>query len=533
MAAPAYTEDLTDITLCESTTGFSAYGGGGAGLGVGIDFAIQGTNGLDKQVSGASGAEKGAMFNDATVTLGADDHVFVWLFCGTPGLMDTLANRGMHVSIGTSTTAFNKYAVNGSNTLPEATYQPYAIRYTTSTPSPGSQVGTPGATPDEFGGGLNVTGTSKGINLGLDAIRYGTGGYITAGDATTPATIDGFATQDESGSNKWGILFRQEGAYKWQGRFVVGQNNAGTATAAHMDDVESATIFIRDTPHSLTDFTQWIIDHASTVFNQSNKTFTSLGTNNPGKVVINNAHADSTGWDTCVWNDYGTIQGHVNVDYINCSMNRCDQVDQNGGTFTDGVLNATIATAAMLGSNPALVTGYTFISDGSSHGYECDTAGTYSWSGNFDEGYTGTRGSNLVASSGSTNAMFYNNSGGLITLNVAAGGQAPSVRNAAGSTTQVNNDTLVTFDTMKDNSEVRVFNKSTGAEIAGIENATAGTTDDRSFAWSAAAALEVEYKVHNFLDAAVKYETIHNLSFIVPNNDVTIDIKQRRDLNVQ
>ena len=54
MAAGTYSTDLTDITLCEATTGFSALGGGGAGLGAGVDFAIQGTNAVDKQVSNSN-----------------------------------------------------------------------------------------------------------------------------------------------------------------------------------------------------------------------------------------------------------------------------------------------------------------------------------------------------------------------------------------------------------------------------------------------------------------------------------------------
>ncbi|NNF79942.1 MAG: hypothetical protein HKN05_18120, partial [Rhizobiales bacterium] len=88
MAAPNYTEDLTDIDLAQSTTGWSAYGGGGAGLGTGADFAIQSTLAIDKQITSA---DKGMMHNDATVSLGANDHIFGWIFAATPGLMDSLA----------------------------------------------------------------------------------------------------------------------------------------------------------------------------------------------------------------------------------------------------------------------------------------------------------------------------------------------------------------------------------------------------------------------------------------------------------
>jgi hypothetical protein len=431
MAAPTYSEDLTDIDMAQSTTGWSAFGGGGAGLGTGADFAIQSTLAIDKQITAA---DKGMMHNDATVSLGASDHIFGWIFAATPGICDIVANHGGYMAIGTDTSNFNKYAMFGSDTRPEGGNKPWVARYSTSTPSPGAQVGTPGATPTYFGGGLNTTATAKGANLGLDAFRFGTGAYITAGDGTTPATMDGFATQDEASANKWGILFRQEGAYKWQGRFAVGQNNAGTATAAHFDDVESAAVFILDTPHSQTDFTQWIIDHASTIFNCSNKSFFTLGTNNPGKIVINNASASSTGWASCVWNDFGAIQGHVNVPYTTCSMNRTDQIDQNAGTFSDCTIDSNTATSAILMDNPSLVTDCTFISDGTGHAGRIRPTGAgpfnFNWDGNSDSGYAATDGS----TGNETLLIDPVTASADITLTLTNGASTPTIMEAAGYT---------------------------------------------------------------------------------------------------
>lgn len=431
MAVPLYDEDLTDIDMAQSTTGWSAFGGGGAGIGTGADFAIQSTLAIDKQITAA---DKGMMHNDATVSLGANDHIIGWVYAATPGICDLIANHGGYLAIGTGTGDFNKYAVFGNDTRPEGGNKPWVCRYSTSTPSPGAQVGTPGATPTFFGGGLNTTATAKGANLGLDAFRFGTGAYITAGDGTTPATIDGFATQDEATLNKWGLLFRQEGAYKWQGRFVVGQDNTGTATAAHFDDTESAAIFVLDTIHSQTDFTQWIIDHASTVFNCSNKVFFTLGTNNPGKVVINNASASSTGWDTCVWNDFGTIQGHVNVPYIGCSFNRTDQINQNAGTFTGCRVDSNTATSAILIDNPTLISDTTFISDGTGHAGRIRPTGagpfSFNWDGNTDSGYAATDGS----TGNETLLIDPVTASADITLTLTNGAGTPTIMEAAGYT---------------------------------------------------------------------------------------------------
>ena len=78
MAAPNYTTDLTDINLAENTTNYVAYGGGGAGLAAGADYAMQGINCVDKQVTSA---EKGILYNNtAGITMTAGDHTFIWSF---------------------------------------------------------------------------------------------------------------------------------------------------------------------------------------------------------------------------------------------------------------------------------------------------------------------------------------------------------------------------------------------------------------------------------------------------------------------
>ena len=187
----------------------------------------------------------------------------------------------------------------------------------------------------------------------------------------------------------------------------------------------------------------------------------------------------------------------------------------------------------MLSNNPSVITNSNFISGGSGHAVRCDTTGTYSWTGNTDSGYTGTRGTNLVSSSGSTDAMFYNNSGGLITLNVGGGGQAPSVRNGAGATTQVNANVNVIFDSLKDNSEVRIYTAGTKTELAGIEDATAGTPDNRNFTASLSAGASVDYVIHNFQPGDEIYQTIRVETFTWPSTDTTITVQQQLDRNAE
>jgi len=243
------------------------------------------------------------------------------------------------------------------------------------------------------------------------------------------------------------------------------------------------------------------------------------------QVVFNNASTSAT-INGGTWTDIGITTLRAGVIATGLTWRNCDQVTQNGATITDAFIDGTQSTAAILSDNPSLITGCDFPGGGTGHAVRCDTTGTYNWNGNTDTGYTGTRGTNGTAASGSTDAMFYNNSGGLITLNVGAGGQSPSVRNGAGATTTVNATVNVTFDKLKDNTEVRVFLAGTQTEIAGIEDATAGTIDNRNFTWSSSNGTNVDYQL-----ISKQYKIIRVEGYSVPSGDVTIDIQQQLDLN--
>jgi hypothetical protein len=279
MAAATYSSDLIDIYMFESTTGVSAYGGGASGLGASPDYSIEGTNAVDKQVSAA---EKGFMYTAASAfTIGPNDHFFIWVVCAVPGLVDTLNNRGIHVSIGDDTSNFMKFHVAGGDTKPRGGIAPYAVRYNTGTlANRRTPVGSPGATPDSIGGGANVTGTAKFSNFACDAARIGTGYDITGG--TSPdaaATFSGIASNDESTAE--GVFQTADGGYSVQGKIRVG--NSGTE--CELTD-ENSNLLLIDTLDgiALTDFTEFLVADDLSIFTLTNVNFIALGTNNPGRL---------------------------------------------------------------------------------------------------------------------------------------------------------------------------------------------------------------------------------------------------------
>lgn len=217
------------------------------------------------------------------------------------------------------------------------------------------------------------------------------------------------------------------------------------------------------------------------------------------------------------------------ITLTNPTFSNCDAVTLTaaGDAISNGTINKhnTIAGNPFITTNDLAKIANTAFDNtaGVGHAILINTIGTYTFTGNTFTGY---------GADASTSAAIYNNSGGLVTINVGGGGGTPTIRNGAGASTTINATTTVTFAKLKDNSEVRVYRTDTGVEIAGIENVTAGTVDNRTFAWSAAVGLSVFYVIHNFLSGVKMYASIRVEGYIVPSAATTIDIQQVVDRNV-
>jgi hypothetical protein len=348
MAAPAYNTDLATVDLAETTTGWSALGGGAAGLSASPDIAVEGTNCVDKQITNA---EKGQVFdNGSALTNGANNHFFIWIAMTTPGLLDTYINRGLSAVIGSSTSAYVQFHLTGSDEFKLAqAFKCWPIRYnnTSSVTRPRRTLtSTPGTSPQVVGAIAKTVATVKGANLGVDGLRRGTGYYITAGDSGTPATFAGAAAIDLA--SRYGILQSAAGGFALQGRFVVGQTTGGTPTLAYFSDL-GAVVVLEDTEHSLSDFTQIIVDHASTNFILTDSTITALGTNNPGRFVVTSADPTVT-LTRVAFTGIGVSNFYGNSTLLDCSFRGCGQITASGladfsGTSVAGFTGATDASA--------------------------------------------------------------------------------------------------------------------------------------------------------------------------------------------
>ena len=132
-------------------------------------------------------------------------------------------------------------------------------------------------------------------------------------------------------------------------------------------------------------------------------------------------------------------------------------------------------------------------------------------------------------------AIFVNIASGTMTITISGGsGVAEDYHvRSAGATVTISADTTVTFTGLKDNSEVRIYKVSDDSVVAGTEDATAGTEDNRSFSWAAPNGTEVYYRIHCFEVGDEIYETIFVPSYTVPSTDTSIGVSQRLDRSAE
>jgi hypothetical protein len=476
MAVPSYTTDLVLIDAAEDNGEWSALGGGGAGILAGADFSMQGTNCIDKQVSSA---EKGMVANNgAVITPGTDTHFYIWLYVATPGVTQTLVNRGATIVAGTSTTAYVQFHVEGSDTYGAVgrVGRCYPIRYNNTTnvtaPNYRTLTGAPGANPQYFGAVIFTVSSVKGVNMGVDAIRYGSGIYITDGDATTPGTFSGSAERNDTVANRWGIeTFIGGVAYEQQGKLVIGQisGSAHTPTQAYFKDSGKSVLFFNNV-HVDVNFNQIIVDHPDTYFELTSCAFIGGGTTSPGTFKFND-HRTTGSLDSCNFTTIGTSSLQLNVSASSCTWSGCKDVVQSGSRIE----NCNFTKTKLIGNNPTNIYGCNFTYGASgTYGLEVTQPGTYSFAGNVFTGF---------GPSGSTSASIYNSSGGTVTLNISEQGSIPTYNNLAGSITVISNPVTLTIE-IRDQTgtlitsacEVTVVKDSDTSILFAGENVITGTT---------------------------------------------------------
>jgi hypothetical protein len=541
MTVPSYTEDLTDLDTAESNTGWvemtgsatlgpvpasEAFNAQGIPAGADGDYPfIQGSFSVTQDCSKSAAVGSLAHNNGSgTGGHGTDGAYFVWQNYMVASNISNYADDGFMLVVGSGTADFDIWTVGGLDKAPYP-YGGWVNHVVNTTVTPDYTAGTPTATEQYIGAAVYVvTGSSKGEVHNVDVIRYGRGtAIIEFGEAANYATIAGFATQNDNSSNRWGLIQETSGGYLWKGRMSL-----GTATnAVDMRD-SNVNIFIQWTPKVTINFNLIECINASSNIEWTGFTITCLDTTTASQGRFLMTDQCDVSKTTCTFVDMDTFVydkgGAKTVTITDSTYTRCNQITTGGATFTGCTFDEPTGATGVLTSSPAnaaLVSNCTFNSDGTGNGLEITgTAADFTLTNVDFSGYSLTVDANK--------AIYVNIASGTVNITISGGSgvSASSHVRTAGATVVVNSNVTVTFTGMRDNSEVRIYTAGTSTELAGIENATGGTPDARTFAAAIAATTSVDYTIVN-----TQYEIIRVEGFTWPSVDQDLAIQQRFDRN--
>ena len=202
MAAPSYTTDLTTIDDAENNTSWveMSWNQGGSPTSE-SDYYIQNSGCVSAEFK-KTGLGSLAYNNGTGITISTPNVFTAWFFFGAPNALDTDANGGIRMVIGSGTGAFKGWDLGGSGSYAYGGWINIAVDPSLTADD---TVGSPTSTLQYFGIGLSVTtAIFKGNPFGVDILRHGRcEARMNGGDLSNGyATFSGYAAQNDSQNNR-------------------------------------------------------------------------------------------------------------------------------------------------------------------------------------------------------------------------------------------------------------------------------------------------------------------------------------------
>jgi len=506
--AATVTFDGTRVNDADSATNWGHWGGSGPAPAsepqLRYQYSGSGSVGaLNKKASGTGSTYNGIDYDPGSGGLNMETAPFPLWFLKTyvSDFSDLNATYGVRASAGSALSARYEWnmAGTGANRAPLDEGYPSQGGYLIASINPNiaawreDTVGSPDLTDVDWFGVqvLFITGGAKDVNFAIDALDVGRGLFAVGTAFDLSALI---ATDQDTLANRWGVVSGAPSAFDCIGLTTIGRDSGGTAQAT-MDDYSIVTFpdgyqgpgdvgFLVD------------LDTGSSAVN-----FYGLYISN-GLIATSDTRADLVfDGTTGASGVYGQFRNFRNVTLTSvCTVDgadiECALLTQASADIENTVIRTNALTQVATLQDPTFgastdLNNTEFIQVGVGHAIELDTATTYTFTNlTFDvsgSGYGGTAGSNETPSSGADDAVVYNSSGGEVTINIS-GGDVPSVRNAAGSTTIVVASNDYTVNNLQDPSDVTILDRDVSMlDITGtaadqnVGDATANTKVGQSF----------------------------------------------------
>lgn len=347
MAAPTYASDLTPFDLAEAVANWAestntTWNDGGGPIQDG-DSYLQGTKCISAITSQLKTGYATLIANYGSgITVPTDGAVLVWQYYTAPNAIDTLANGGQMVVIGSGLGDFDYWKTGGNDYSPNP-YSGWKNVAVDPTVSVDGTVGSPTSTLQYVGAAVKgLRSISKGNPFCVDAIRYGRcEARFTDGDlANGYCTFAGFAASNDATTARWGLIQAIAGGYLWKGLITIGYS-----TAADFRD-SNFSVLIDDTKKVGANFSKIEIRQAGTRVDWITGKFEALGTVARGRFEM--IDAADVNIESCQFVGMDTFIFLATGDALNSVFRGCNAITMSGAGKLNGssILVPTVAADA-------------------------------------------------------------------------------------------------------------------------------------------------------------------------------------------
>jgi len=381
-----YSTDLTTLNTTDTTGTYtefaSPYNGGGSPAHSGEQY-IQGIDCVSQNTGKANGLEISCVYDHGTgYTFGTNEVIFMWLFYFAGTNLESYANSGWRLAIGSSTSAWDWFRVGGSDYGSHKYGGWFNFAVDPTATETGTIGGGNGGTYRYFGNvPYTINEVTKGDPVAIDAIRAGRGEISITGSGGTFSELASYndynaggtppgtsSTSVDSGRHVLGLFQAAGGSYLWKGLMSLGI----TATSVTFSD-SNETIVIDDCPHTYAEFNKVEINNASSSVTLTNITFISTATTTValGRFeVVDDATVNLIG---CSFNEMDTFifKSNTTCDstFNSCALVTANSADLSGSTFNNSTSSASVLWNTAVDTTGKL-DGCVFSSDGSNHAIE-------------------------------------------------------------------------------------------------------------------------------------------------------------------
>ena len=320
---------LTNISLCEATTGWTAVDGTNT---LNADVPIQSAGCIHNY--SVSAGDRGSDYDFGADTNLSNTNLYFWFALSKTAIVGDYGSTGMRVRVTNSAGDWGEWYLFGKNTIAHNGWTPWTI-------STDLAFDAQSATPPSLSSIRKVGWRANAVlakgYIYFDAWRYGTGLKITLGTAASPVTWEDIFAADNDSNNKYGVIIKYQGVYYLQGKLQFG--DAAQTAITYFKDVSKIIIFqdakvggsfyeivlVGATGYK----TSFVLGVKSGTVGISGCIFNAASSTKPYKLLATDANIDAFGFYGCTFLEANTISlpaDATNHEVLNSSFEKCVEV---------------------------------------------------------------------------------------------------------------------------------------------------------------------------------------------------------------